>query len=191
MKRARQSLWPFAVIPVVLISDQITKWLVLAEPQFNALVCLEDRRSCGQIVLPGPIDLSMVWNRGMSYGLFQSEGIMRWVLSGLMLVIAVGFLVWLLRAEGRWLKLSLALVIGGAFGNLIDRVRFGAVADFIDASALGFPWVFNVADAAISIGAALLFFDQFFLARRRQARLADASGTSLPSSKRTRHGSST
>ncbi len=190
MKLARQSVWPFVVIPLVLIADQASKWLVLREPVFNAQACLERIASCGQITLPGPIDLTMLWNRGMSYGLFQSEGIMRWVLSGLMLAIAIGFLVWLVRAEGRWLKLSLALVIGGAFGNLIDRVRFGAVADFIDASALGFPWVFNVADSAISIGAALLFFDQFFLARRRQAHKAETTASHLSSSKRTRHGSS-
>ena len=106
----------------------------------------------------------------MSYGFLQSEGLMRWVLSAAMLLIALGFLVWLLRAEGRMLKLSLAMVVGGAFGNLIDRVRFGAVVDFIDASALHFPWVFNVADAAISVGAVLLFVDQFLLSGRKQAK---------------------
>ena len=105
----------------------------------------------------------------MSYGLFQSEGIGRWILAAIMLAIALGFLVWLIRAEGRWLKLALALVIGGAFGNLIDRVRFGAVVDFIDANGLYFPWVFNVADAAISVGAVLLFVDQFLLSRPKPA----------------------
>jgi signal peptidase II len=169
MKLASSSAWPFYLVPVVVLLDQWTKWLVLAEPRFNALGCLDRMQDCGRIPLPGPLDLTMLWNRGMSYGLFQSDGIGRWILAAIMLTIAVGFLIWLVRAEGRWLRLALALVIGGAFGNLIDRVRFGAVVDFIDANGLYFPWVFNVADAAISVGAVLLFVDQFLLSRPKQA----------------------
>jgi signal peptidase II len=169
MKLSLSLVWPFLVVPVVLLLDQWTKWLVLEEPRFNALGCLDRMEPCGRILLPGPLDLTMVWNRGMSYGLFQAEGIGRWILAAMMLAIAIGFLVWLFRAEGRWLKLALALVIGGAFGNLIDRVRFGAVVDFIHANGLYFPWVFNVADAAISLGAVLLFVDQFLLSRPKQA----------------------
>lgn len=169
MKFEIEKAWPFLLVPVMVLLDQWSKWVVLAEPRFNALGCLSDGRLCGQIPLPGPLDFTMTWNRGMSYGLFQSEGIGRWILAGIMLAIAIGFLVWLIRAEGRWLKLALALVIGGAFGNLIDRVRFGAVVDFIDANGLYFPWIFNVADAAISVGAVLLFVDQFLLSRPKQA----------------------
>ncbi len=169
MKLATQTAWPFFLIPFVVLADQLTKWLVLAEPRFNALGCLDRMEPCGQILLPGPLDLTMLWNRGMSYGLFQSDGIGRWILAAIMLAIALGFLAWLLQAAGRWLKLALAMVIGGAFGNLIDRVRFGAVVDFIDANGLMFPWVFNVADAAISVGAVLLFVDQFLLSRPKQA----------------------
>jgi signal peptidase II len=160
-------VWPLAIIPVTLIADQVTKSMVLANERFRAMECFHNSLACGTIELPGPINLSMVWNRGMSYGMFQSEGIGRWILAGIMLAIALGFLRWLFVAEGRLLKLSLALVIGGAFGNLIDRVRFGAVVDFINAGALHFPWVFNVADAAISVGAVLLFVDQFVLSGRK------------------------
>lgn len=170
MQKSVLQFWAVALIPVFLIADQFTKALILAEPRFNALGCLDMTERCGQIPLPGPIDFTMLWNRGMSYGLLQSEGIMRWVLSGVMLAIAIGFFVWLLRAEGRLLKLALSMVVGGAFGNLIDRVRFGAVLDFIDASALHFPWVFNVADSAISVGAVLLFVDQFLLSGKKQAK---------------------
>ncbi|AXE65070.1 signal peptidase II [Hyphomonas sp. CACIAM 19H1] len=172
MKLSPQTIWPFAVIPLVVLFDQVTKWLILAEPRLNGLICLHDKTLCGKIAVPGPVDLSMVWNRGMSFGLFQSEGIMRWVMAGLMAAIAIGFFFWLLRAEGCWLKASLALVVGGAIGNLIDRVRFGAVVDFVDVNELTlgyFPWVFNVADAAITIGAILLFVDQFLLSRPKQA----------------------
>ena len=164
-------IWALALIPVVFLVDQWSKWLVLNEPRFNAMACLETGRGCGHIPLPGPIDLTMLWNKGMSYGFFQSEGLGRWVLAILMFTIAIGFLYWLVRhAEGWLLRLSLALVIGGAFGNLIDRVRFGAVVDFINAGALKFPWVFNVADAAISVGAVLLFIDQFLLSGKKAAK---------------------
>jgi len=74
----------------------------------------------------------------------QAEGLARWALFALTSLIAVGFTVWLLRAE-RWMTaLSLSLVIGGAVGNLVDRARFGAVVDFLDFSG-SFPWIFNVA----------------------------------------------
>ncbi|MFN7178221.1 signal peptidase II [Hyphomonas sp.] len=172
MKLAPATTWPFFVIPLVVVFDQVTKAMILAEPRLNGLACLSDGRLCGKIAVPGPVDLSMVWNRGMSYGLLQSEGIMRWVLAGLMAAIAAGFFIWLIRAHGRWLKLSLAMVVGGAIGNLIDRVRFGAVVDFVDVNELTFgyfPWVFNVADASITIGAILLFTDQFLLSRPKQA----------------------
>lgn len=172
MKLAPATAWPFLLIPLVVVFDQVTKAMILAEPRLNGLACLSDGRLCGKIAVPGPVDLSMVWNRGMSYGLLQSEGIMRWVLAAMMAVIAIGFFIWLIRAEGRWLKLSLAMVVGGAIGNLIDRVRFGAVVDFVDVNELTFgyfPWVFNVADASITVGAILLFVDQFLLSRPKQA----------------------
>lgn len=170
MKVKLGKLWAPALIPLFVLVDQWSKWLILKDPRFNAMPCLESVGGCGHVPLPGPIDLTMVWNRGMSYGLFQSEGIGRWLLALLMLVIALGFLYWLVRFVDHWLlKLSLAMVVGGAFGNLIDRVRFGAVVDFINAGDLYFPWVFNVADAAISVGAVLLFADQFLLSGRKQA----------------------
>jgi signal peptidase II len=165
----KSQLWPFGLIAFAALLDQATKHAILNEPRFHATDCLEFGNLCGRIPVPGPIDLTMTWNRGMSYGLLQSEGIMRWVLAAVMAIIAIGFFLWLLRAE-RWrLKLALALVVGGAIGNLIDRVRFGAVVDFIDASALYFPWIFNVADSAISVGAVLLFIDQFVFSGSKSA----------------------
>ena len=176
MKLKFANLWAPALIPVFVLADQWSKYLVLKEPRFNALACLDDAFGCGHIPLPGPIDLTMLWNRGISFGTFQSDGLMRWVLVLATSGIASAFIYWLLRAE-RWLTaLSLALVVGGAIGNLIDRVRFGAVVDFLDFSGpwfgahiaswpVGFPWVFNIADAAITVGAVLLFLDQFLMSR--------------------------
>ena len=153
------------VIPLIIILDQWTKHMVLSEPRFNALGCLDRMQPCGKIEVSPIADLTMVWNRGISFGLAQSEGIMRWVLFALTLAIAIGFTIWLFRAARCMTGLALALVVSGAIGNMIDRVRFGAVVDFIDFSDVWFKYVFNVADSAVTIGAMLLFLDQFLLAQ--------------------------
>ena len=155
----------FFLVPTVIVLDQWSKWVVVNTPQLNALSCLEGTARCGKIEVSSLFDISMVWNWGVSFGQMQSDGIMRWVLVAFQLGIAIGFGVWLLRANRRWTGIALALVIGGAIGNVIDRVRFGAVVDFLDFSGLHFIWVFNVADAAISVGAVLLFIDQFLMSR--------------------------
>jgi signal peptidase II len=126
------------------------------------------------------MDFSMIWNRGVSFGAMQAEGLARWGLFVMISGIAIGFTIWLLRAERKLTALALSMVIGGAVGNLIDRAIFGAVVDFIDFQGpwfgwniggwdVGFPWIFNVADAAISIGAGVLLLDQL-LAGRKQSR---------------------
>ena len=169
-KAFRYSL--FFMIPVIVVLDQWTKWLVLNEPTFNALGCLDRTQRCGQIEVASFFDLTMVWNRGISFGIGQSEGIMRWVLVLMTTAIAIGFTVWLFKATRRFTGIALALVVGGAFGNVIDRVRFGAVVDFFDFSGIFRPYffnyVFNVADAAISVGAVLLFVDQFLMSRQQK-----------------------
>ena len=163
----------FFLIPVIVVLDQWSKWLVLNEPTFNALGCLDRTERCGRIDVLPFFDLTMVWNRGISFGIGQSEGIMRWVLVLLTTAIAIGFTVWLVQASRRLTGIALAMVIGGAFGNVIDRVRFGAVVDFFDFSGIFRPYffnyVFNVADAAISVGAVLLFADQFLMSRQEKA----------------------
>lgn len=176
MPAASNRLVWFAVIVLVIIADQVTKWMILDAPVFNALDCLDRGVACGQVELSSVFDLTMLWNRGISFGTLQSDGIMRWILVLATSAIAIAFSYWLLRAERRLTALSLALVIGGAIGNLVDRIRFGAVVDFLDFSGpwfgayigswpLGFPWVFNIADAAITVGALLLFLDQFLMSR--------------------------
>lgn len=157
------------LIPLIVIVDQWTKYLVYSNDSFKAFECLDQSVRCGEIKMPGVLDFSMVWNRGISFGLGQSEGIMRWVLFAVTLAIAIGFTVWLFRAA-RWMTgLALALVVGGAVGNMIDRARFGAVVDFLNFEEIWppyfFNYVFNVADSAVTVGAALLFLDQFLLAQ--------------------------
>lgn len=169
---------------VIVGLDQYTKWLVINHEPFNAMACLENPRICGKIELSQVFDLSMVWNRGISFGTLQSEGIFRWILFGFQGLIAGFFTLWYLiqkrmnqldlePIERRMTGFALVLVISGAVGNMIDRARFGAVVDFLDFSGLGFfPWVFNVADAAVTVGAALLILD-FFLTWRKQRRAGE------------------
>lgn len=108
-------------------------------------------------------NLVMVWNRGISFGLFQGEETARWLLVGLAAIISVVLVIWIWRAASLWLGLALGLVLGGAIGNAWDRFQWGAVADFFDAHAFGYHfWAFNVADVGISLGAGLLILHSLF-----------------------------
>lgn len=143
----------------VLAADQASKWWILD------VVDLPARRNI-PLLEAGPfgLDLTMVWNRGVTFGLFSGDG--PWnhlILAVFAAAIAVLLLRWMARAETRLSALALGAVIGGAVGNLIDRLRFGAVVDFVDAHAWDWHWyVFNVADAAIVCGVGALLADALF-----------------------------
>ena len=157
----RLGLRAYLLALLVLVLDQLSKWWILD------VFRLPER---GSVELLPVLSLSMVWNRGVSFGLFQAEDAGRWILAAFSLAVAIALAVWARKADRPVLATALGLVIGGAIGNLIDRVRFGAVADFIDVSGLGFfPWVFNVADSAITIGVLLLILDSFLPSARRRA----------------------
>lgn len=114
----------------------------------------------GHVELSPVMDLTMVWNRGVSFGLLDSDSELgRWLLTLFMVVVAGLLAWWLSRASRPLLAAALGLVIGGAIGNAIDRVVRGAVADFLDFSDIFFPWVFNIADASICIGVGLMLLD--------------------------------
>ena len=140
----------------IFVFDQLTKWFVL-----DVLLLPEVQHIPLFSAGPFGLDLTMVWNRGVTFGLFSGGG--PWnhlILAGLAVAIAVILVRWLARAEGRMVALALGAVIGGAFGNVLDRVRFGAVVDFVDTHAWGWHWyVFNVADAAIVCGVGALLLD--------------------------------
>jgi signal peptidase II len=108
-------------------------------------------------------DLVLVWNPGISYGLFkQNSDIGRWVLIGFAVAAAIGLTYWLAQLQTRLAAASVGLVIGGALGNAIDRVHYGAVADFFSFHVSGFNWyVFNLADIAIVAGVVGLLYDSF------------------------------
>ena len=169
----------FLLVPLVIVLDQWSKYLILKEPSFRGVECLESPHLCGHVEVSSIFDLTMLWNRGMSFGALQSEGVMRWVLFVVTGIITIGFAIWLFRAT-RWLTaLALGLVVGGAIGNMIDRARFGAVVDFLDFRGIWEPhffnYIFNVADAAVSVGAVLLFLDQFLLSSSDKAGSENAT----------------
>jgi signal peptidase II len=104
------------------------------------------------------LNLTMAWNRGVNFGLFDYGEAGRWVLVGLAVAVSAGLLVWTRRARGPWTPLGAGLIVGGALGNAWDRVQWGAVADFLNMSCCGIanPFAFNLADIAIFLGAVLL-----------------------------------
>jgi signal peptidase II len=107
-------------------------------------------------------NLTLVYNRGISFGfLAMPQPWGAWVLTGLTSIITIGLMVWLVRIKGCVMRMSLSLVIGGAIGNLIDRIRFGHVVDFLDIHYDHFHWpAFNVADSMICVGVILLIWSQ-------------------------------
>jgi signal peptidase II len=124
-------------------------------------------------VVLGPfVNLIVVWNRGISYGLFQQHSeIGRWLLTGVSVIAAAALFVWLRRAESRILALALGLIAGGAIGNAIDRIAYGAVFDFVHVHAGSLSWyVFNIADAAIVAGVVGLIYDSAFAGRGQPRR---------------------
>lgn len=149
----RLGVFAYAIAAVVIVLDQLSKYWIL-----NVF----DLPSKGQVPVTSFFDLTMVWNKGVSFGLMRAEvDLARWGLVAFSCVVAVALAWWAKRADRRLPALALGLVIGGAVGNMIDRVRFAAVADFLDFSGLWFPWVFNVADSGITVGVALLLVDSF------------------------------
>lgn len=136
---------------LIILLDQVTKWV--------ALVGLNLAEN--PIIVTSFFNLVLVWNRGISFGIFNDAGAAGpWILSGLAIAVVLGLIYWLRQAEG-WLSITaLGLIIGGALGNVIDRFRFGAVIDFLDFHMANYHWpAFNVADAAIFVGAGLLLLD--------------------------------
>jgi signal peptidase II len=117
------------------------------------------------------LDITLTYNRGAAFSfLAEASGWQKWLFAGLAVAVTAGIVLWLRRLNGsrqRLLCLSLTLIMGGALGNLIDRLRIGHVVDFILAHwhAVYFPWAFNVADSAITVGAVLLFLDALLESR--------------------------
>ncbi len=152
-KQAAIALAVVAIITVVL--DQLSKWYMLD------VVGIASRPP---ISLTGFFQLVMVWNQGVSFGMLTHDAsYMRWFLIAIAVVICAVMVRLGLRSTLRLERLGYGMVIGGAIGNVIDRVRFGAVADFFHFHVGSFSYpAFNVADAAICVGVGILLWMMTF-----------------------------
>jgi signal peptidase II len=148
-----------AAAVIALMLDQAAKlWLLFTY----------DLAEKGAVAVTPFFDLVLVWNKGISYGLFQQDGAFgQWALLALKLVAVVLLWVWMARVDSRWSAVSLGLIVGGAIGNAIDRLAYGAVADFahfhVTTATWSFSWyVFNLADVAIVVGVVGLLYESLF-----------------------------
>ena len=146
--RANRFFWMgLALAAVIIIGDQASKYWI---------VHVLDLPTLRRVEILGVFDLTYVENRGASFGMLSG---MRVILSLISASVAMVLIVWLGRLVRPIAALGVAFIIGGALGNLYDRLAYGYVVDFLDFSGLAFPWVFNIADAAINVGIALLLLD--------------------------------
>lgn len=123
----------------------------------------------GTVTLTPFFDLILVWNRGISYGLLPQESAAgRWALILFAVAASLALTVWLAHQTSKLAAISIGLIVGGAIGNAIDRVLYGAVADFFSFHAFGFQWyVFNIADSAIVAGVVGLLYDSLFRGHKK------------------------
>ena len=149
-------MWAFLVAALALAVDQASKAWILGVAGVSG----------SGPAIPGPLRLTLVGNTGISYGLLQGGDLTRWALAAFAIVVSVALAVWAWRAEKLVTALGLGLILGGALGNVADRVVRGAVVDFIDARAIDFPWIFNAADSAITVGIILLLLEGVFTSKR-------------------------
>ena len=145
----------------IFVADQLTKWMVIGPL---------DLRLVRQIEILPFFNLTWVENYGISLGLFEARsGTGQWILIAVTSAIAVGVAYWIGRERSRWDQAALGMILGGAIGNILDRVRHGYVVDFADLHFGDFrPFlVFNVGDAAISIGVAILLLRAFLVTNEK------------------------
>lgn len=148
----------FGVTALVLIFDQWTK--VLA----NTQLMYGERE-----VITSFFNITLRYNYGVAFSVFDDiDGGQRWPLAALAFVVSIAVVIWIIKIgkKAGFEALGLALVLGGALGNLYDRVVLGYVVDFIELHYAGYYWpAFNIADSSICVGAALLIYDGFFGAK--------------------------
>jgi len=138
---------------IVFAADQASKLAVLRGLNLAEVGRVE--------IFPPYLVFSMAWNRGVNFGLFANDAeVTRWVLVGVSLTISVFLVRWAAKLTASWAHILAGIIVGGALGNAVDRVIYGAVADFLNMSCCGIrnPFAFNIADVAIFVGAFGLVF---------------------------------
>jgi signal peptidase II len=160
----KSRLFGFSIALIVFALDQLAKWVVAGPLRL---------REVAQITILPIFNLTWTENNGISLGLFNATTeVGRWMLVAITSAIAVGVGIWIGRERHRWDQAALGLILGGALGNIIDRVRHGYVVDFADLHFGAFrPFlVFNVGDAAISIGVVILLVRAFLMRERDEPK---------------------
>ncbi|MCD8563317.1 MAG: signal peptidase II [Alphaproteobacteria bacterium] len=169
-------LFGLLVIVFVILADQLSKWAItekLLRPMgehssfgfFSWLSQAPERLPPARVELMPFFNIVMVWNEGVSFGLFNNLAVpIPVLLSGFSLLLSAAFIIWMLRTTSCATALALALIVGGALGNVIDRLRFGAVIDFLDFYIGNWHWpAFNLADSCIVLGVlGLIVYSLFF-----------------------------
>jgi signal peptidase II len=160
----RDRTFGFTIALAVFALDQLTKWVVAGPLRLREVM---------QITILPIFNLTWTENNGISLGLFNATTeVGRWMLVAVTSAIAIGVALWIGREKYRWDQAALGLILGGALGNILDRVRHGYVVDFADLHFGAFrPFlVFNVGDAAISIGVVILLVRAFLMRERDEPK---------------------
>lgn len=152
---------PFILILIFL--DQVTKWWII-----NYIM-----QPIKILPITPFFNIVLTWNSGISFGIFSNQGSFSVIILSTLATLIVFFLaVWLMKAENKKLIIGLICIIGGAIGNIIDRVYHGAVIDFLDFHIKSYHWpAFNVADSCIFIGATLIILDSLFPDKKEEANI--------------------
>ena len=143
--------------------DQVTKWWII-----NYIM-----QPIKTLPITPFFNIVLTWNSGISFGIFSNQGSFSVIILSTLATLIVFFLaVWLMKAENKKLIIGLICIIGGAIGNIIDRVYHGAVIDFLDFHIKSYHWpAFNVADSCIFIGATLIILDSLFPDKKEEANI--------------------
>lgn len=146
------SLAGFVIAVAGFAVDRFHKWWMLH---------VYDITSRGRVEVTSFFDLVMAWNKGVSYGLFQAETAVGVAILALFAIaVSLGLALWLARVDHKATAVAIGLILGGALGNVYDRISYGAVADFFSFHAFGFYWyIFNIADVWIALGVALIILE--------------------------------
>lgn len=171
-----RKLFCIILIAVTILFDQLSKWMttqMLIAPRLNVpsldfmtwITTMSERLPYEQIEVTPFLNIVMVWNYGVSFGMFNNQSTDNsLILVGVAAMLAFILLIWMLGNKNQYVSVALALAVGGAFGNIIDRMRFGAVVDFIDVHVYGYHWpAFNLADSCIVLGIGFVILHSLFL----------------------------
>ena len=149
----------FIIIFAIFLADRLSKIYILKVAKLENTV---------DIYINSYLNLYLIWNKGIAFGLFSfEENLIYNLISSIILIISIVLIVMIIKSEGIK-KYSLISILGGAFGNLFDRIYYSAVPDFIDLHINGFHWfIFNVADVFITIGVFCLILDELFFYKKK------------------------